>query len=264
MTTSAFQETLARENLLSLNYLIFSSHKTGTQTLNRTLNLNGLRSQHCHDLTHLRLQHTDLTAFASSFARKNGRPLQILSVFREPVERYISSFFQEHGTRPLRLGQIRHEHETILHQYPLERLRHTFQEALETRSIICYEDSLHDICRQLGISAASLAFDPQAPFTSNPLGNLDLHLMRFDLLFADPGTILSNLTRQPITLHSANIADQKWYYGIYSAFKTSLTLPPALIHRLYASKQDLIRLFYPGREQNLLDQTLNRYAAKSV
>lgn len=264
MTASSFQDIPAREQLLSLDYLIFSSHKTGTQTLNRTLNLNGFRSRHCHDLTHLQLPHTDLKPFASRFARKNGRPLHILSVFREPVERYISSFFQEHGTRPLRLNQIRHEHETILHQYPLERLRHTFQEALESRSIICYEDSLHDICRQLAVPATSLAFDPRAPYTPNPLGSIHLHLMRFDLLFAHPETALSALTQQPVTLHPANIADRKWYRGIYTAFKTSLTLPPALIHRLYASKQDLLRLFYPGREQKLLDQTLKRYAATHV
>ena len=38
------------QDLLNIEYLIFSSHKTATQSLVKTLNKNGFHTKHCHTL----------------------------------------------------------------------------------------------------------------------------------------------------------------------------------------------------------------------
>ena len=39
------------EELLGIDYLVYSSHKTATQTVVNTLRNNGFKSIHCHSIT---------------------------------------------------------------------------------------------------------------------------------------------------------------------------------------------------------------------
>ncbi len=66
---------IAKE-LYSLDFLVYSAHKTGTQSLNQTLGDNGFRSVHCHGL-------------ASNKTRLRPALLPILSVVCEPIGGHI-------------------------------------------------------------------------------------------------------------------------------------------------------------------------------
>lgn len=48
------------ENLNRVDYLIYSSHKTRTQTLNHTFHLNGIKSRPGHYFPHFNLEEQDL------------------------------------------------------------------------------------------------------------------------------------------------------------------------------------------------------------
>lgn len=189
----------------------------------------------------------------------NRRKLKIISVFREPLERHISSFFQGHGTRPLRLHQVRDETETLIHQCSVAELAAKFLQELGEQSLICYRESLHDICQQLGIGVEALRFDTQAPFSRVELDSLDLYLMRFDLLFQRPAETLSQLVGRRMQVHPANLAEEKWYAMKYEAFKSALSVPAALLDGLYEAKKDLIELFYHGGYEAQRQRMRQRY-----
>ena len=90
--------------LIALDVLVYSAHKTGTQTLVHTFRESGLACAHCHRLSNLNppLSPERLPECLREYRRRRGRPLVIVSVFREPIDRHISSFFQWHGEGALR------------------------------------------------------------------------------------------------------------------------------------------------------------------
>ncbi len=108
---------MIENKLLKLDYLIFSSHKTGTQTLTRTLISNGLKCKHCHNLKQIGLQEGLFQSYLERYQKQNNKKLKVITVFRDPIERHISSFFHFYGTRPLRLKELKNESETILMIY---------------------------------------------------------------------------------------------------------------------------------------------------
>ncbi len=42
------------------------------------------------------------------------------------MERHVSSFFQWHGSKPLRLKEVENEFETIIFRYTIEKLQEKF------------------------------------------------------------------------------------------------------------------------------------------
>ena len=88
-------------DLMNIDYLVFSSHKTATQSVKKSLNKNGFSCKHCHHPNNIGLELSDLPKFARRYRKRHGRKLQVLSIFREPISRHISSFFQTHGWKPL-------------------------------------------------------------------------------------------------------------------------------------------------------------------
>jgi len=70
------------EALLNFDYLIYSSHKTGTQTLVRTLRSNGYRCLHFHGLKNIGLSDGDFPSLLEAYYQRQGRPLKVITVFR--------------------------------------------------------------------------------------------------------------------------------------------------------------------------------------
>ncbi|WFB35314.1 putative capsular polysaccharide synthesis family protein [Kiritimatiellota bacterium B12222] len=252
-------QRVLQDEWYSLDYLIYSSHKTGTQTINHSLNLNGLKSVSCHYLPHIHLREGDLGTFAEHYFRETGRKLQLISVFREPVERHISSFFQAYGSRPLRLKEVRDQRDTLIFQYEVEELRQKFIHELKQETLFCYRESLHDICSQLNIAIHRLNFQEQALFSTTEFEHMTLTLMRFDLFFQQPKATLSKLTGAQLRLENANMAEMKWYADKYTAFKSGLEIPRDTLVELYDRKQDLISLFYSEGVDARLQQSVVRY-----
>ncbi len=70
------------DELLDLDYLIYSSHKTGTQTLRATLRQNGFRCLHFHGLKNIGLEEGDFSPWLSAYREKHGKPMKAITVFR--------------------------------------------------------------------------------------------------------------------------------------------------------------------------------------
>ena len=88
----------------SLDILVYSSHKTGTQTLVDTLNTGGLNTKHCHYLSHLEMDKEKFKELLGHYKNKNDKKLKIITVIRNPKNRLISSFFQSFHDDPINFG----------------------------------------------------------------------------------------------------------------------------------------------------------------
>lgn len=248
--------------LLDLEYLVYSSHKTGTQTLVSTLNNSGLRCRHCHFVGNIGLKKGDFRSYLKSYLKENNKKLDVITVFREPMERHISSFFQGYGTRPFRLKEVESEVETIIYKYTIEQLQEKFILELKARSLIGFPESIHQICKELRINTNDLAYNNDSQFGLFETQHIRLHLFRFDTLFNNLDSLLAEVTQRNIVIKTSNMSGQKWYRDIYSEFKESLVIPHHIVSEVYSFKHDLIDIFYSHNYELALNQALIDYGNK--
>ena len=74
------------EQLFQIDFLVFSSHKTATQTLVRSLANSSVAVRHCHTLYNIDLEPGTFHTFLQSYREKRRRKLTIGSVFRDPLD----------------------------------------------------------------------------------------------------------------------------------------------------------------------------------
>jgi len=89
----------------SLDILVFSSHKTATQTLVKTFRGCGYTSRHLHRLANQKgsfqipsydTSPTNFLHQLQKYHEHHGKKLQVVSVLRDPFDRSLSFFFQRH------------------------------------------------------------------------------------------------------------------------------------------------------------------------
>jgi hypothetical protein len=251
------------EALYELEFLVYSAHKTGTQTLVHTLRDNGFACTHCHRLSNLSPPLTPelLPQFLREYRRRRGRVLPIVSVFREPIGRHISSFFQWHGEGALRRQPGATPADSLLARCPVPELQRRFREDLERGAPVGALESIRELCGALAIPVERLHFDPLRHQGISELPDGTLHLFRFDSLIQEGriGPLLSALAGRPIQPRAANLSTVKWYFPILQEFRATLVLPAALIRRIHAEKLDLLSLMYGEQSDALLARILLRY-----
>ena len=85
----------------SLDFLVYSSHKTSTQSLLAILQANKYKAKHCHIIQNLNIifnldhpvQKEQFIEYLRNYKIKNNKKIKILSCIRNPKDRLISSFF---------------------------------------------------------------------------------------------------------------------------------------------------------------------------
>ncbi len=257
------EEALIFKNkLLSLDYLVFSSHKSATRSTRLSLSFNKFTCGHCHSLSNIDIKEGNFQKYLEKYFMINKKKLKVITIFREPIERHISSFFQGYGTRPLRLKEVRSEFETIIHTYSIKQLQKKFILELNDKSLIGYRESMNEISRELNIKPKELVYNPNKQFGLYETDIIELYFFRFDTFTANFSLLLTEITGTEIMEKKGNISKTKWYKEIYSEFKASLVIPNHIISEVYNHKSDLISLFYPDSIELLLNQILTRYGSK--
>lgn len=160
------------------------------------------------------------------WAVSEGRPLNVISLTREPVGRNVSGFFQCF------------ERETGV---PHENANFTVQ---ELKSIFL-EKYVHDlplnwfdknILATFGIDVFATPF-PASGFAVHARGNVRLLVIRSEIDdAAKAGAISSFLNMPGFQIENSNIGDEKDYAQTYKAFKREVRLPAAYVERMCASK----------------------------
>ncbi|QXD31028.1 hypothetical protein [Candidatus Pelagisphaera phototrophica] len=252
------------DDFMEIDYLVYSAHKTGTQSLVETLQHNDLKSLHLHQLQNLGLKKGDFQKYVEEYVKKNNRKLKILTVFREPMERQISSFFEAYGSEPIRLDKVKDPTETIIYKYSFKQLQRKFHIELATKTLMGYRESIHEICQELGISLRDFkSIDETKKLFLCETESITLHLIEFHELIRNFESILTIITKVPITSKVANMADAKWYKDVYHDFKMSLALPQKLISAIYNDKRGIIDFIYPAGFESKESQAMGKYGKKS-
>ncbi len=242
-----------------LEYLVFSSHKSATQTITRSLRDAGHGASHCHtlELPGFPIPPGRLAEFAAS-RRAPDQCLQIVTVFREPVERLVSSMFQWHGVGAVRTGEVAGNEQTIIHAWPVERLRDYFVDEFSRH---WGDESIPELARELSIPLDALEFDAGSGIGRHEHRDCTLHLLRFDLFAARPEALLSAITGHRTTVQNANLGDRQWYRHKYAEFRRALRLPEDVVERLYSERRELVRIFHPEGFDAALAAARARYCA---
>lgn len=97
-------------NFNHLDFLVYSSHKTSTQSLVQTLVNNNYTATHCHTITDFNLRFYDnirnnkqvtpeiFIEGLNNYKEKHNKKIKIITAIRNPKDRLISSFFQSFYT----------------------------------------------------------------------------------------------------------------------------------------------------------------------
>lgn len=242
-----------------LQFLVFGSHKTATQTLTHSLRNGGFSAVHVHTLTYpgAPLRSGELAAFAARDVDVRG-PLRVVSVFREPVDRLVSSMFQWYGVGALRSGEVARIEDTLIARLSLQALRRHFVD--EYAFDWAGDEAIDEIAAELGIAVGDLRYDDATGHGLSRHGDCDVHLLRFDRFARAPARALERIAGVPLRAVDANRAEGKWYEEKYRAFRASLRLPPAFVAELYARRRPLVELFHPEGFDAALAAATARYA----
>ncbi len=243
-----------------IDYLVFSSHKTATQSLVASLNGSGLRSMHCHVPENIGLQPGEFVGYLEEYARLRGRRLKILSTFREPIERFVSSFFQWHGIRAVRSSAGIDERASIIFRLGFEELQEEFYNFCRAcNAIDGAGESLFRIGKEVQVSCEDFRFSEADHYGQCSFEFCDLYLFRFDLLVQNFSPLLERVVNCPIVQCNSNLADEKWYASRYRDFRDRLVIPSALVEDIYAARWELISLFYPGYPEQMVASARHKY-----
>lgn len=242
-------------------YIIFSSHKTGTQTLVNTLTQAGYGSIHLHLLRNLDATVSTFREYLRSYINKHGRRAKIITSFRLPIERHISSFFQWYGTGAMtRIPEFTSE-DTVINQIEIRGLNTLFVSDVGSTKLVGYEDSLHQLCEVLEIDLATLQLDQYRCSFNFDHELAEIYLFNFSDLFEGPlNNICSKLGVKINVMKNNNISSEKWYASKYKDFKEKVFIPRSVIQGTYQYRRDIIEIFYPGQFNDLMEKDCHIYS----
>jgi len=119
-------------DLLNIEFLVFSSHKTATQTIVNSLNASGVRCMHTHIGHDIGLSPGEFRFYLDEYRRVNAKRLQVISAFRDPLDRLVSSFFQSLSKdtyawlEPDKYGDVNGPEDNIIYKMCMQDLINLF------------------------------------------------------------------------------------------------------------------------------------------
>ncbi|MFO1104047.1 MAG: sulfotransferase domain-containing protein [Methylocystis sp.] len=257
-----------KSTFMSLDFIVFSSHKTMTQSLSGTLNYNGFSCVHAHQPKHIDLTNEQLRELSEEYYQHNNKKLKLISVYRDPIDRLISSFFQslsvdkwgrtEYGKKE----ELVNFSESILFSEDFNRIMERFWYYCAVKNDV--SEALDLICDIYDIRQNEISFQAEEIFTRNEFLKIDLFVSRFDILKDNFSQGASVLAGHPIDTQIHNVASQKWYVAKYEEFRNNVQLPNVFIRNIYNSRKALNEIFYPGLFDNILNKACERYGLRNA
>jgi hypothetical protein len=242
-------------------YFVFSSHKTGTQTLVSALRGSGREAIHLHSLKHLSATADSFRAYLSSYLEKYGHKVKIISIFRLPIERHISSFFQSYGDAFRRYMPLCTIDDTVVNRLDLAGLNALFLFEVASGRLVGYKESLHELLGALKIDSASMCNRSHSSSLAINHELAEVSLFEFSALFRHGLTFAgSSLGISFESCCAYNMSVDKWYSAKYHDFKGYVSIPADIVHRTFFYRKDLIDLFFPGQYSALAEAACRAYS----
>ena len=213
---------------------VYCGGKCGGSTLNNTFNMNGMKSFHVHGNGYIRNQlKLDMNVFdIIDFSRKNKK-VYIIDSYRTPIERKISSFFQNITI-----------HIPDYMNYSVDELINIFND----KYLMNLEEyhSINEIMRHYNISIFD-KFDFNKGYIMKEVDNIVFVKILFNDIIKWE-TILSEIFDKKIILHSVNLTENKETGKLYKEFKSKYKVLSKYLDRM--EKEDkMFRIFNTVQQQ---------------
>jgi hypothetical protein len=217
-------------NFNNLDFLIYSSHKTSTQTLVSTINNNGLRSTHCHYIDSFRITLPEYNGIISNetfiqglinYKNINNKKIKIISIIRNPKDRLISSFFQSFSTDEIDCS-IRDE-DTTISKKSIEELCIFYEKLIYEKKLPLFKESIDEMSEIFKINIIENLEKKENYYYFNH--NLfELYVLDFNKIIKPESLIYINkiLGTNFIYMKSSNLSINKSYYKKYIYIKKIL------------------------------------------
>lgn len=173
------------------------------------------------------------------FIKKNKRPIFIISLIRDPIERNISAFFQnkEHFTKHNNYSNI-------------DELINLFYELYDHETPLKWFDK--EFRRTLDVNIYDYPFLKEKKFSIIKSNNFNILLMRIDLEDSLKEKIISDFLDlgKAVKLKNKNIGHLKAYNSQYTEFKNKLKLNENYVNSMLESR--FVEYFYTEEEIRLM------------
>ena len=217
----------------TLNYLIYSTHKTSTQTIVNTLNANNFSSRHLHSLPNLGLTPKSFLKHLNTYKLVNGKRLKIITVIRNPDDRAISSFFQSFHT-DTRLGN-----RSIVSLKNVNELLTMYKNLVLNKTLPEFTESIYQMSKIFGVDILS-------DLTDNYFENELIELYVLDFNRMDNIDYFNKcLWLELPSFKMCNLSKDTTYYTKYLALKELVKDSPEIHKSIKSNYRDIdIPFFY--------------------
>ncbi|WP_198658921.1 putative capsular polysaccharide synthesis family protein [Winogradskyella tangerina] len=168
------------------------------------------------------------------FIKSNKRPVYVISMVRNPIERNISAFFQnkEHYTR-------------LVNYSNTEELIDLFYNIYDHETPLLWFDK--EFNQSLNTDIYETAFPKEKKYQILKSNNYNILLLRVDLEDQAKEKIIKEfLGLKQFELKNKNVGAQKNYYSEYKEFKQNIKLEKGYIDKMLNSK--FVKFFYTENE----------------
>jgi hypothetical protein len=211
-----------------LEYLIYTSHKTASQTIECILEKNGIVSKHCHKIKDLKhtLPVCDFEPSHETFINKlinykldNHNKLKIITVVRNPQDRLISSFFQSAHTDEVYFNKIPPDKTTVVVNSE-EDLSLMYERLIKTRTLLGFNESIDEMSSIFNFNIhESLEFKNSHYYLNHEL--FELYVLDFnELISVNVLIYLNSILNTDLTVIAKdNLSSDKCYFNKYNNVK---------------------------------------------
>jgi hypothetical protein len=220
---------------MDLDFLIYSSHKTSTQSLLKTLSHYNYKCCHCHSVDDLKItlpslfrdvesQQKNFIPYLHNYKNVNNKKLKIITIIRNPNDRLISSFFQSfHSDEISFLGK--NEDKTTIMVNDDEDLIKIYIKKIEDGSLSGKIESILEMEILFNINILDNLIKNENYYTFNH-ELFELFILDFKKIIADDNNLYINkcLNVNLSTIFSDNLTKDKIYYQKFINIKKLIPL----------------------------------------
>ena len=218
-------------NLNDLDFLIFSSHKTATQTLLATINSTNFKTIHCHSIHNFiiilptykgEISNETFIQALTNYKNINNKKLKILSIIRNPKDRLISSFFQTFSTDETNFHNI-NETDTTFAVKSVEELCVIYENLINKKKYPYLKESIDDMSNIFKINIINNLEKKHNHYYFNH-DLFELYVLDFNkIIKLDSHIYINNiLGTNFIYINNDNLSKNKCYYDKYINLKNML------------------------------------------
>ena len=239
------------KKLNDLDIIVYCGGKCGSSTLHTTFKKNELNSYKIHDnnyfkyLCNLYKKDTTKTIFdVIDFNVKQNKNIYIIDVYRTPIERKISGFFQNIS-----------QHLPDYNKLSIQEMINFFNDKL--LYILENYHSIDEILDHYNIQLFN-TFDFKNKYNIFKNDNMIFIKLRFNDI-SEWSNILSTIFDKNITLYNDNLTSNKQINKLYNEFKETYTVPQSYIYDCLINDK-AFKIYNTKEEQ---DKYISKWLKKS-